>query len=211
MDEVRNTSSRFNSILKSTYVFKIVEGYKYAVKVSNKKTTAVNILMAGEGRNVKSWFLRFDNPHAGCTYPHLNIRQKFTGFKDPHLKLSPGSLQVAKTGAQVGKFLNLVKDITIAVDGIMLGRAIWKDLGEGTNINTIECGANITGQWVGGIIGAVTGKTIGAFIITGVGPLVGSFALGCLGVHYGSKYALSQVESYKEHKELERRKKLTLK
>ncbi|XP_055914361.1 uncharacterized protein C13G5.2-like [Eupeodes corollae] len=195
----RKANEGFDSILKSTLIFKLMEGYKYTLQVSHLKTTAVNVMRRiDKGNNTNNWLLRFDNPHKGAPFPHINIRHKYTGIQDPHLKLPPGSITVAQGGAYIAKALDWLCYATIIYDGIQLCQAIYRDHqnGNGTMENTAECAADKTGQYVGGFTGALVGQTVGSFLLPGVGPLVGAVGLGYLGVGYGRKVAAFYFQNY---------------
>jgi hypothetical protein len=52
-------------------------------------------------RTPEGILFRFDRAHAGAEYNHLNVNPKFSGVKDPHYKLPPGSIPFGKAATNV--------------------------------------------------------------------------------------------------------------
>lgn len=96
--------------------FNILQGYKYILKVT--KSGNVNCLM----KEKMDWIFRFDNPHKGYHYEHLNVRHKFSGHKDPHLWLPPGTIFVSF------KFYNKFhQQLSLLLIGVSMGRIFGKN------------------------------------------------------------------------------------
>jgi hypothetical protein len=52
-------------------------------------------------RTSKGIVFRFDRAHAGAEFNHLNVNPKFSGVKDPHLKLPPGFIQLGSAATNI--------------------------------------------------------------------------------------------------------------
>jgi hypothetical protein len=50
------------------------------------------------GKN--GWVFRFDRPHSGADFNHLNINPKFTGVADPHIPLPGGAVPVGEAATK---------------------------------------------------------------------------------------------------------------
>lgn len=163
-----------NKILKSTLIFKLVEGSKYVLKISNTKTSAVTILKKADSISKPTWLVRFDHAHKNVPYTHVNVRHALTGIKDPHAKLPKGALtvrsfdlcfftkfkfiyvcvlQVVQGSAYLAKAMSWLCYASLLYDGTQLACSVHKDYQEGTIQNTKECATQLTGQYVGGTIG----------------------------------------------------------
>lgn len=85
----------------------VAKAYKYAakaVKHADKAKTAkaaAGIKAAEEGLKAAklappkgTTVFRLDTPHAGHMYNHININRQISGKVDPHIKISPATLEV---------------------------------------------------------------------------------------------------------------------
>lgn len=154
--------------------------------------TGIRDLSAGRvnaaGNAVGDWLVRLDSPHKGTNFPHINLNPNLTGVSDPHLKISPGMLRSAGTGARIlnatGK---IAVPLAVGVDSYRLYNAYSADGGQ-IGDNTIRTGASIAGGWTGAAVGgaagakggAAIGGAIGAFF-GGVGAAPGAAIGGILG------------------------------
>lgn len=62
------------------------------------KSTVFGIRDVSFGKN--GWVFRFDRPHAGADFNHLNINPKFTGVADPHIPLPGGAVPVGEAATK---------------------------------------------------------------------------------------------------------------
>lgn len=66
------------------------------------------------------WVFRFDRPHIGAEFDHLNINPRLTHQRDPHIKLPPGVVPVFGAITTVvngiGKFVTYV---AVAADAFL--------------------------------------------------------------------------------------------
>jgi hypothetical protein len=71
-------------------------GKYYNIPFNTSKSTAVAITRTGvPKKSPLHWLVRFDRPHKGTKYNHININHRVTGLPDPHTKLPTGALQVS--------------------------------------------------------------------------------------------------------------------
>jgi len=62
------------------------------------KSTVFGIRDVAFGKN--GWVFRFDRPHAGADFNHLNINPKFSGVADPHIPLPGGAVPVGEAATK---------------------------------------------------------------------------------------------------------------
>jgi hypothetical protein len=167
---------------------------------SGKGNTTVAMLkdmLAGKaGRG--AWMVRFDGPHGGAPYPHINLNPKHlepgplmrllfpgvTELKDPHWRIPPSVLDGASTASKwLGRASKAAPWVAAGIDLFRLGAAFHKD-GDHVGANTARTAGSVAGGWggalVGAKLGAMGGAAIGTLICPGVGTAVGGF-IGGLG------------------------------
>jgi len=143
-------------------------------------------MMANRGRGLP--LLRFDGPHGGTPFPHINIHPRLTGVPDPHLPISPRLLQAAGTGARVLQGARRIAlPVAIVSDVFRLGSAFHND-GNQIGGETKRTIGSVAGGWGGAFAGAKMGAAGGAMlggalgtIVPGVGNVVGAGVGGFIG------------------------------
>ena len=137
---------------------------------SNTTVAMLMDMLAGKpGKG--SWLLRFDGPHGGSPFPHLNLNPSLTGFKDPHTPLPAWVVEGAgKTARVLEGVRRIALPVAVAIDALRLGDAFVQD-GNTFGKNTIRTGGSVAGGWAGAWAGAEAGAAGGAF----VGGILGSF------------------------------------
>jgi hypothetical protein len=132
-------------------------------------------MLANRGRGLP--LLRFDGPHGGTPFPHLNIEPALTGVKDPHLPISPRLLDAASKGARALKGVQRIAlPAAIATDVFRLGSAIRAD-GNQIGDETKQTIGSVAGGWGGAMAGAKAGAVGGAMLGGAIGtafPVVGN-------------------------------------
>ena len=151
-------------------------------------TTAMLMdMLAGKpGRGLP--LLRFDLPHAGTNYPHINVKSSLTGLKDPHFPISPALLECAGKGAHALEAARKIAlPVALVADAFRLGSAYHADgniVGEGTKTAIGGVAGGWTGAFAGAKAGAVGGAVIGGLVgsvFPGIGNAVGAGVGGFLG------------------------------
>ena len=70
---------------------------KYKIGIQTSKTTVLEIIDKGV-KNAKgkptSW-IRYDGPHRGANFPHINMNKAISGVPDPHTPITAGQLAVS--------------------------------------------------------------------------------------------------------------------
>ncbi|XP_069680861.1 uncharacterized protein C13G5.2-like isoform X1 [Periplaneta americana] len=193
---------------------KHMPGRQYSLATGKylSKSTRAGIVDNATGK----WLVRLDNPHKKLNTPHININDKLTGVRDPHIPIPAG---VVKAGEGATKVLNAVGKVAlvaaVAVDTYRICNAIDEDCKKTKKKRpgkrTIKTGASVAGGWGGGFVGAVAGNFAGARIggligslFGGVGALpgaaigafVGSVVGGFQGSTGGSAMGEALVEEY---------------
>ena len=131
--------------------------------------------------------LRFDLPHKGAQFAHINIAKeaqigRLKGVD--HVPISSTTLKSASGAAKVLHGIGKAAPwVAAAVDVYRLGDALQSD-GWRVGANTIQTGGSVIGGWGGAFVGAkagaLGGAAIGTLICPGVGTAVGTF-IGGLG------------------------------
>uniref|UniRef100_A0AC34FWN2 Glycine zipper domain-containing protein n=1 Tax=Panagrolaimus sp. ES5 TaxID=591445 RepID=A0AC34FWN2_9BILA len=136
-------------------------------------------------KNVKgkaAWAFRLDTPHKGAPTHHININPKISGKPDPHIPISPGQFAAGKKIlGGLEKFNKVAVPAAVAVDAILVGHAIYKDVKNGTTRKTVETGVGVAGGWGGGYGGAMAGAVAGSLFCPGPGTLIGAVVGGIAG------------------------------
>jgi hypothetical protein len=130
---------------------------------------------------VGDWVIRADRPHKGTNYPHININPKATGKPDPHIKISPGTLNgLSRTARVLNTAGKIARPVAVVTDGIRLANAYNQD-GNRIGRNTIRTGGSVAGGWGGAAAGAWGGAKAGAVIGTFIGGPAGTAVGGLIG------------------------------
>lgn len=132
--------------------------------------------------------IRFDLPHPGSAYTHINLLSKLTGFKDPHKPISPQLLNVTGQGARILQGVRRIAlPLAITTDVFRLGTAFRTD-GMQFGSETKQTVGSVAGGWGGAFAGAKFGAMGGAAlggalgtIVPGVGNVVGAGVGGFIG------------------------------
>jgi WXG100 family type VII secretion target len=154
-------------------------------------------MMAGRpGRGL--WMLRFDGPHRGSPFPHLNLNPQamrpgpimrwlnpgLRNIPDPHLRIPPSMLEAGgRSASWLGKIGRAAPWLAAGIDVFRLGSAFHSD-GNTIGANTARTAGSVAGgwagAWAGAELGAAGGAAIGTLICPGVGTAIGGF-IGGLG------------------------------
>ncbi|CAD6197518.1 unnamed protein product [Caenorhabditis auriculariae] len=132
----------------------------YKVVCKSTTTTVVNVfdktVISAKGQ-ATSW-VRFDNPHPGANYPHINVNYKISGVRDPHTKISKLHLKaIGVTGKALQKLNEAAPLLTAAAvtaDAYRISKAATEDFSNGTTRNTVSEVATVAGTWAGGYAAA---------------------------------------------------------
>ena len=143
-------------------------------------------MLANRGRGLP--LLRFDGPHGGTQFPHINIHPRLTGVPDPHLPISPRLLQAAGTGARILEGARRIAlPVAIVTDVFRLGSAFHSD-GNQIGGETKRTIGSVAGGWGGAFAGAKLGAMGGAAlggalgtVFPGIGNVVGAGVGGFVG------------------------------
>ncbi len=160
----------------------------------------MDMLAGRSGRG--AWLIRFDGPHSGAPFPHINLNSQLTGFRDPHTAISPSLLKIAGQGAKLLEGARRIAlPIAIVTDVFRLGSAFQSD-GNQIGSATKQTIGSVAGGWGGAFAGAKLGATGGAALGAavgsvvpglgtvagaGVGGFLGGLAGGVIGAYGGSE------------------------
>ncbi len=133
-------------------------------------------MLAGKpGRGLP--LIRFDGPHKGTPFPHINLNPKLTGVRDPHIPISPKLLNVVGKGARILEGARKIAlPVAIMVDAFRIGSAFHSD-GNQIGVQTKQTVGSVAGGWAGAAAGAKAGAVGGAWlggIIGSAVPVVGT-------------------------------------
>ncbi len=157
--------------------------------VARGQTTVAALMdmMAGRpGRGLP--LIRFDGPHKGSPFPHINLNPRLTGFRDPHTPISPRLLNLAGKGARLLEGIRKIAlPIAITTDVFRVGSAFHSD-GYQIGSQTKRTVGSVAGGWAGAFAGAQLGAVGGVWvggaigsIVPGVGTAIGAGVGGFLG------------------------------
>ncbi|PKO23713.1 MAG: hypothetical protein CVU38_02465 [Chloroflexi bacterium HGW-Chloroflexi-1] len=146
----------------------------------------IDLLAGKPGRGLS--LMRFDLPHKGTNFPHINLEQALTGFKDPHIKISPALLEAAGKGAHALEAARKIAlPVALVTDAFRLGSAFHAD-GNAVGAETRQAIGGVAGGWAGAFAGAQADAAGGAWlggivgsVIPGAGTVVGAGVGGFLG------------------------------
>lgn len=173
-----------DALLPQRYILKAL-----VPDLARGKTTVAALMDMMAGKNGRGLpLIRFDGPHKGSMFPHINLEKTLTGFPDPHMPISPRLLNLAGGGAKLLNGLQKVAmPIAIVSDVFRLGEAFHSD-GNQIGTNTKQTVGSVAGGWAGGFAGAKAGAVGGAWvggaigsIFPGVGTAVGAGVGGFIG------------------------------
>jgi RHS repeat-associated protein len=154
-----------------------------------------------DGRKVGNWVIRVDEPHRGANYHHININEElFSGYSDPHTKISPKTAQsLVKLGKGVQYLGRVARPVAVVTDFVRISNAINSD-GGAIGPNTIKESRSVASGWLGGVLGGYGGSTLGGYIGSFFGPpgiVAGEIIGGFLGA-WGGAELLSELSSESE-------------
>ena len=68
----------------------------FAIKLPKAGNNVVNIMDKSfkTARGKATWWIRYDRPHRGAMFNHINANPKITGVPDPHTAISAAHLNV---------------------------------------------------------------------------------------------------------------------
>ena len=134
-----------DTIIPSRYVLRALTPN---LKAGKSSVAMLMDMLAGKpGRGLP--LIRFDMPHDGAVYPHININPSLTGMKDPHLQISPALLEFAGRGARALETVQKIAlPVAIAVDVFRLGSAYHND-GNTVGEETKTAIGGVAGSWAG--------------------------------------------------------------
>jgi len=164
----------------------------------SRRNTTVGILMDMLEGKRGTWMVRFDGPHGGANFPHINLNEaqmrpgtlmrwlypEMTRLRDPHWRVPPSVVEMGgKAGTVLGRIGRAAPWLAAGTDVIRLGGAFQSDgytLGADTARTAGSVAGGWTGAWAGGEAGAAGGAAVGTLICPGVGTAVGGF-VGAIG------------------------------
>lgn len=70
---------------------------KFDIKIPNSGANVVNIIDKGvkNAKGKPQWWVRYDGPHRGANFPHINVNEAISGVPDPHTAITAGQLSVS--------------------------------------------------------------------------------------------------------------------
>jgi hypothetical protein len=157
----------------------------------------MDMLAGRPGRGL--WQVRFDLPHGGANFPHINFNMKV----DPHTRIPPSVLEaVGKAPSWLGKIGKAAPWLAAGLDVIRLGEAFHED-GDQIGARTARTAGSVAGGWAGAWAGAEGGAVVGAAIGsifpgpgTAIGGFVGAIGGGILGGLGGSSLGEGLVSKF---------------
>jgi WXG100 family type VII secretion target len=171
-----------DTLLNTRYVLRAL-----TPNLARGNTTVAMLMDMLSGKPGKGlWAIRFDGPHGGTPFPHINLNPKISGFPkpDPHFPISPRLLNMAGTGARLLEGARRIAlPVAIGVDVFRLGSAFHSD-GNTIGSETKQTIGSVAGGWGGALggakLGAMGGAAIGS-IFPGPGTVVGGVVGGLVG------------------------------
>ncbi|XP_059474050.1 uncharacterized protein LOC132195830 isoform X2 [Neocloeon triangulifer] len=148
--------------------------YEFLAGKYLSKSTVFGIRDVSLGK--KGWVFRFDRPHVGHEYSHLNINPKVTGVADPHIPLPGGAVPVGEAATKVINVAGKVVLVAaVAVDSYRLCGAVYKDVQEKESLGhrTAKTTASVASGWAGGFAGAAAGNSVGTIVGGAIGAAFG--------------------------------------
>jgi hypothetical protein len=196
---------KFFNYLKVPWFFN-----KYILKVPESGTTVLSIQMKVYHKYLN--YIRFDGPHKGFMYNHININPRITKMPDPHIEISPKAMEIVKV---LGKFSTVINYTPTALflassinDSIHLRSSYIEDIkrNDGSYKETIKTSIAIGTSIIAVYSCCFIGKTIGAIVgsildiithniqFVAVGSVIGVI-IGC----YGSSIITNKVNNHVSH------------
>ncbi|PAA83168.1 hypothetical protein BOX15_Mlig028838g2 [Macrostomum lignano] len=157
---------------------------RYRIGTGGHTSTFIMIDNFGKiinGKYYAEWVFRFDMPHKGCNYSHLNINSKIFGFPDPHTPIPDWMVNNGKMfGEGAKKAGKLFYVIGLVADAGNIGKNMVQDYRQNGFKSALATGMKtaipIVTTRLTGVTGSSAGAAVGTFILPGVGTVVGSYA-----------------------------------
>lgn len=80
-----------DGVVKGNKAFHSTQGANLKIKFNSTNTKFKVIALSGRKPTT---IVRWDHPHIGHEYPHINISPAVSGRPDPHIRLSPTAAKV---------------------------------------------------------------------------------------------------------------------
>ena len=157
-----------NGLLPGRYVLRSIT--QNAARGQTTVAAVMDMLAGNKGRGLP--LVRFDGPHRGAMFPHINLNRTLTGRPDPHLPISPRLLRAAGAGARLlegGRRIAI--PVAVGVDIFRLGSAFHAD-GNQVGEQTRRTVGSVAGGWAGAAVGAKIGAAGGVAIGGAIGSVI---------------------------------------
>ncbi|EFP10672.1 hypothetical protein CRE_01199 [Caenorhabditis remanei] len=200
MEDDEKTNDTFQHAAEGGAIGAAKNAARYVIKTGGRKSNIVNVYdkTVKSSRGNPKWFARIDKPHGKVQYHHVNVNKAITGVPDPHIPISQATAQAAGAAGSVLNVVNKVAPavaaVSVAIETVQFGAAVFKDIKNGSTRNTIEKTVSVAAATAGGMSGFSAGAAIGTAVLPGIGTILG----GLVGAIFGGATAGSYAEEASE-------------